>query len=404
MKKHLFFLFIAAAAVMGLTVSCSKDDEQLPEVIDSHVLDSGVDEQIQAVSGTDGSTSLSYTSWILVNQITRSGDNRIAVKVNNLLKPLTGEVAVASFAQGQKRVSTTYEQEGSRREGYVTILDSVMVYTIGYEGFTIQYRLQYEVPVYDDGVTKQIMPYYRYQNLIDHNDEVFTDMGYYTDGDGRIQGKKKYNHSISVDFNGNPYEVTAEVILRRMLSSGEPCVVKSEVTDQGLGEITDGRYPVWLTAKQTWSTGEEKTETVKADLNVTIEGHGLESIIIPDLGINFVSTQMEIATSEGLPSDSKFLNLRLYSGKFTVKYNYFEVGFDVQYSEAVYDDGVTVCKLPGYSFGNISCENPVTEYIGETEISGGIICKEYKLTQGITATIGKDNRTIYAYLTVYIQK
>ncbi len=72
--SKMWFVVMAAmimSSVMFLT-SCSENDEpELPEVIESEVLDEGIDNNVQsqtnvAPDGTTIGTTLSYKSWIMV--------------------------------------------------------------------------------------------------------------------------------------------------------------------------------------------------------------------------------------------------------------------------------------------------------------------------------------------------
>ena len=66
--------------------SCSKDDYELPEVIESEVYDEGEAGEVRAEVGTEG-TQLSYESWIMVRGITRASfDNKVSVTLNSELK------------------------------------------------------------------------------------------------------------------------------------------------------------------------------------------------------------------------------------------------------------------------------------------------------------------------------
>ena len=59
-----------------MMTSCSKDDYELPEVIESEVYDEGEAGEVRAAkSGTEG-TQLSYESWIMVRGITRASFDR----------------------------------------------------------------------------------------------------------------------------------------------------------------------------------------------------------------------------------------------------------------------------------------------------------------------------------------
>ncbi len=147
-----------------MTSSCEKDP-LFPEVIESEVYDNGSAEEVTVTPASDG-TSLSYESWIMVRGVTKGAfDNRAAVTLNASMPNIaeTRDVVVWDF--DTPRVVQTRETGESRIEGFVTITDSVLVYTVVTEEFEFSHRLHYEVGVYDDGVTRQVMPYHYFGNF-----------------------------------------------------------------------------------------------------------------------------------------------------------------------------------------------------------------------------------------------
>ena len=54
----------------------------------------------------------------------------------------------------------------------MTITDSLLVYTVKYENSELAFELPFEVAVYDDGFTRQVMPYYYYSNLQDRGGKI----------------------------------------------------------------------------------------------------------------------------------------------------------------------------------------------------------------------------------------
>ena len=79
--KSLWFATAAAVVLTGMTMmtSCSKDDYELPEVIESEVYDEGEAGEVRAEVGTEG-TQLSYESWKQPSSGFRDG-NRFAFDV-----------------------------------------------------------------------------------------------------------------------------------------------------------------------------------------------------------------------------------------------------------------------------------------------------------------------------------
>ena len=388
MKKHHFFLIIAAAVVMGATISCSKDDgPEVPEVIKSDVLDSGVDEHVQAVSGTDGSTSLSYKSWILVNQITRSGDNRIETPVQGNLAGFKETVGVGSFESGAMRTETSYIEEGRSQAGYVVLVDSAVVHHVAYDNFSFDYVLRYQSPLYADGHRTEQMPYYRIESVKDNGGQ-FGDMSSGKNEKGDVCAYQKYTHSVSVLFHGEWYDVKAEILLEKVLSyNGEPCVVKSKILSEGLTVGEGGSGYSWVEVEQTWSTGE--IIPVKVGINVSAYVYAdLEmGKILPDA--NIVRKKGELRDKDSFISSAsgKYVVKKQVNQLYVIDYNYFSLSFEVVHDEAYYDDGYLHYAMPSFKCENIQEVPFVISELGESTVDGGKPCTEYDFTQKLTVDI-----------------
>jgi len=404
MKKSMFILMFAAAAMLGSLFSCTKDDSGLPEVIESEVLESGIEKNVTATTGTDGSIFLAYESWILVRQQTRSGDNRFTVQVNGQLNNHYQKIEVGSFESGRMRTVTEYEEDGRRREGYLTIIDSALVYTVAYDNFSFAYRLKYEVPVYDDGVTCQTMPYYRYEGIVDKGGD-FQELPSGKNEDGDICAYRLYTHSLSLLFNGVRYDVTAEIMLEKILSrNGEPCVVSSRILNYGLTPVEKGIAYSWVEVEQTWSTGDVKTEKFGIDvtgyMSVTPEMYK----ILPDANIKRTGAELRTIESFIVSAEGKYVEKKRISQIYEISYNYFTLGYDIVCEEACYDDGVTHFVMPGLAVATIKEEPFAVSVIGETTVAGGLPCAEYAFVQRVQAGIGSDNFTAAQVLSFYVLK
>ena len=149
MKTNKFWLVVAlgaALAVCGLT-SCEKDNYELPEVIESEVSDSGIDETVTETVNEEGGVSLSYKTWIQV-QTRASFDNRVEATLRGKLADFSREVEVANWHFGDKPETFVTRRAGeSRKDGFVTITDSLLVYTVKYENFELAFELPFEVAV-----------------------------------------------------------------------------------------------------------------------------------------------------------------------------------------------------------------------------------------------------------------
>lgn len=110
-----FFRAAAALFTVAVFASCSNEDEPLPEVIESEVLDSGLDDQVvskpvEGVSGTNG-VELSYQSWIRVKGETRAFfDDKVTVMLTDVFNCVDSTVNVGSFELSGYRTSVSYKK------------------------------------------------------------------------------------------------------------------------------------------------------------------------------------------------------------------------------------------------------------------------------------------------------
>ena len=400
--KSLWFVMAAAAVLTGMMMSsCSKDDYELPEVIESEVYDEGCAEEVKAEVGTEG-TKLSYESWIMVKGITRASfDNKVSVTLNNTLnnnETLNSEVS--GYEMGTPEISTSYQAADRRENGFVTIQDSVLVYSVAYKYFTLDYRLVYQVGVYDDGVTRKVMPYHRIENVVDKGYTI-EDMDIAPDEKGNIYARKKYTHTINVTCNGKSYDVTSSRILLRFLSNGGPYIKNSKVLDEGLSRNGDG-YSSWLKVEQSWSTGEVKTETYSVDLTSFIKGKAADALVIPNTELQRLSSQMQEVGSENVYSPCDYVDVIRYTKEYTVNYNYFDVGYDIMQDVPVYDDGVTYHVMPALDFGNIE-EKMWFEGGDETDYEGKP-CYLWDYYHQITVAFGDVQQSAQVNFPVFVMK
>ena len=344
----------AAAAVicaMFVMVSCDKDDPLLPEVIESEVYDEGEAGEVTAQSGTEG-TSLSYESWIMVRGITRASfDNRVAVTLNGLFEDVEKIHPINHWAIGEYQTFVTREFGASRQEDFVTVTDSVLLYTVRFDEFEFSYPLHYEVAVYDDGVTRQVMPYHYYGNIRD-NGGVLEDADSYVDGD-KAYARKIYRHSIMVDFGGESYEIKAEITLRREIGPAfEPYALRSEVVAKSIEQLpsADG-FVSSITVKSVMSTGEETEETYTASLpalsnlitgdEITVYGS------IDDLELQ--GTEV-IETSRSFEEGGMYVTLERISENCVLHYNHFDLEIPFVRYAALFDNILLQEDMGGYAY------------------------------------------------------
>lgn len=250
----------AAAMLSGTTMmtSCEKEEEiSKREVIESEVLDEGVAQEVTEEVGTEG-TQLSYESWIVVRGQTRAAfQNKVSVTLFNRFNHVIDEVEVENFDFGQPEVGISYQTSDSRKEqDYVTVVDSVLVYSLKYEnGFVLEYELMYEVPTYDDGVTEKEMPYIRYGAIVD-NGMTVTGMDNLTEN-GQTWLRKLVRHSISVVLTTKAIRLKLPSWPNRLKS--RRCFAGKQKVNEGVEPVSvdaakaSGTYKSWIEVEQTWS-------------------------------------------------------------------------------------------------------------------------------------------------------
>ena len=351
--KSLWFATAAAVVLTGMTMmtSCSKDEPLLPEVIESEVYDEGEAGEVRAEVGTEG-TQLSYESWIMVRGITRASfDNKVSVTLNGKLKDVAAVCPVNHWEIGDYQATLFREVFDQRTEGFVTVTDSVLVYKLTFDEFSFEYRLNYEVPVYDDHVTRQVMPYYYYSNLKDNGGRL-EKADSYVDGD-KAYARRIYRHSISVDFGGQTYEVKAEVTLRRELGpAGEAYIVNSEVIDKSVEAKAEGDgFLSAIRVKSQMSTGEEREEEYVAELPAISERYTGKEVTfngsISDLKL--VGTEV-VETGRSYEDGGECVTLERISENCVLHYNGFDLKIPLVHYGASFDNIVLQEEMAGVSF------------------------------------------------------
>ena len=382
--------------------SCSKDDYELPEVIESEVYDEGRAEEVKAEVGTEG-TKLSYESWIMVKGITRASfDNKVSVTLNNKLNNVSQTVDVTNYEIGIPKTSFEYTVGESYGKDFVTVIDSIMVYKVMLENFTIAFPLAYQVGIYDDGISKQVMPYHSYTKITDNGGKL-EDMENQTEGDV-VYARKLYSHSLTVVCNDREYTLKAAVILRRIIGEeGKPYLVKSELVEEGKSALVDGAYTSWIKVKQTWSTGEEKKQVYKRTAALTLATPAVMPYrIVPSTNIVVNTSRLEEISTQIIDRDD-YIYVRENTGKFKIDYYHFALDFDVLRQQVVYDDGLLVRELPAYPIDEIKCEPYSLTYAFENTVEGRL-CDGYNFVQPVTMISGTYSLTVSVSGMVYIPK
>ena len=393
--KSLWFATAAAVVLTGMTMmtSCSKDDYELPEVIESEVYDEGEAGEVTAQSGTEG-TQLSYESWIMVRGITRASfDNKVSVTLNNAFNNVDSVIEVGSFNLGECCTELVYEAANSRRQNFVTVTDSLLKYKVTFDVFSFSYDLYHEIGIYDDGITRQTMPYHPIRNVRD-NGYTLTDLDFIIEDNGEgeqvVYLRKRFDHSISLDFNGKTYTLTAKIELR-LYAGAHPAVVSSEIVNSGIGNIEHNlwtsRYTSWVEVKHRYSDGSigNKTYTIE-NMRTEIDADIEKYKELPDADLRLAGAGFADAVvrdTVGMPERMVVCKVRR---QYDVEYNYFTLSYPVSEYEAYYDDGLTRFEMPSLKYTDIREEHEL-RYVGKYEGDERDYL-EYYFTQLIRGTFG----------------
>ena len=405
-KKN-WFVIVAAMIMSSVMIfaSCSSDDDPMsPEVIESEVLDDGVDSNVTSKSnvapdGTNLGTKLSYKSWIMVKGQTRAAfENKVEVTLNNVFANTDTIITVSNFDLGDYKTVVSKRKRSERQEGFVTVSDSVMVYSVQFAEFSFDYELDFEHAVYNDGVTKQNMPYHPI-GIIKDNGYKLEELDFViekeVDGQQSVYLRKLLRHSISVAFNGKTYELSAKVELRKFVGY-HPCAISSEVQNSGISNVVDGTwsgtYTSWLEVKHVYSDG--KTAVKKYEVTNMIgeiEYDMLSYKILPSADVKLERSGFEgvaVRDTIGMPDKSVIIEkTRIY----VVQYNLFTLSYPVKEYEAYYNDGLLKADYPKLEYGDMKVEynvRYVSEYVGEERNY-----KEYYFTQKVSGKFGSSRHT-----------
>ena len=345
-----FLSSIAMVASVLCWMSCS--NKSLEEIINSEVSDGGIDNTVLATTSTDANglitQSLSYKSWIKVKGQTKADfEKTVTVNLTGELPDVAQELNVESYVASlePRWMYTSQEKrvQGTHQDGYVTITDSVLVYTVHHFNFDFSYNLMYEVPVYDDGVTREVMPYYRYENLVDKGYTLKQEDSRVINGSA--YACNIYQHALEVTFNGKVYTLHANVTLLHELGpANKPFIVRSEILQEGT-TLFDDHVLASIDIRTKWSTGEVNENSYGIELceRVTPEYNTPFSVYNYNNNIEYeyledIPDEEDVYLLEGLDNHMRVIR---YLKK--VRINFTLIGpLDVEIygDEAYYDDGV----------------------------------------------------------------
>ncbi len=367
MKKHFFVLFVVAATMAGIWVSCTNEDSE--QVVESEVLDSGL-EAVLAQSGIAGA-SFSYESWLQVDLVTRaSGEQKITATCSADISALVREQRVESFELKPLDLSYIGKEKNRNRQGnYVSVIDSAMVCRFDYGAFAYDYELKFQAPVYDDGVTKQVMPYHRFES-ISYTDYTLTDLETAVVR-GATYERKLFHQRVSAEFAGEVYAVDNYLILMKKIDGeeyvpGEPYQVSTEIVDGGCECEGGGNYRPWLKVVQHWSDGSKRE--LECSVNLRAEGYAitLPYKVVPNADVELLSWKWEKGRRDSGGGSDLTSNVRAYDQQYRciLEYNLFTAETEFWVEHAYYVDNVIVYPMPMPELGKVTVLTPILTFVG----------------------------------------
>jgi uncharacterized protein (UPF0248 family) len=393
MKKLFIFAVVAAAAMIGFS-AC--EPFNLPEIIDSKVVGSGVGSvTVNTTTSENGASvlELSYKSFIrIMGHSDVEFDDTVAVDLNGVFCGSDTTMKVENLDVGGYTTDISYRVRDTREDGYVTIIDSVLVYTVNYGSFSLVYELDYEVPIYNDGVTREVMPYHRIVNIVDKEDKSYRIES--TDDGDLVYARKQIEHTIEVTFGAETYEVKAvATIWKDIASASEPYIKSSEVIVSH-ASVSSNHVVSSLSIKRVWSTGQVENKDMTVTLKASVGGPVTVYKTITGYKNDFkvdtaYLTEREVETDVSNQYEYVYYeHIRQY---WNVEYNYpVSVLFYLVHDEAYYDDGYTRCKFPNYEFGNITTSEPQLMDMGSGDNENGHY-QDFWVNQTVTAKFGDIN-------------
>lgn len=361
MKTKLYLLIMAAAAVIITLSSCEKEPYE-PTIIDSDVLGEGISSKVteKTITNTDGttSTSLSYESWLNLKVETRAFyDRRASIVIDNNFRTLhQSEANVLGFVFNDYQIVKDYTgtlPQLAEGQSSVYVSDSLLRLVINRGPFTLDFPLPYKVPVYNDGITKQKMPYYTYTDV--------KDLGYDVAAvDSRVVGDKAYackmyTHKVEVCFNDIYKVVEGKVLLmREMCPANQNYLVKSKRVGSNVSYNVQEGFVSRLIVNQAWSSGENKDAMVDTRLNVDVYPvfSTSQALVIEasPSEVKFEGFEIEFDRYGGVEDVTEQVKRETVHENLMVKLGVLQVALPLVSSELYYDDMVLQTTMKNFKF------------------------------------------------------
>ena len=396
MRKNIYRFLMALVIALTSIAFTSCGPDELPEVIASEVFGQGMEETItetpeSELEGAEIAAELSYKSWILVKGETRgSFEEKVEVTLTNVFNNTETMVEVDDFNLGEYTTSLSSKIRKTREEGFVDIVDTVLIYTVDFEDFSYDFEIEYEVATYDDGVTKQLMPYHRLGVIRDKGITSFQELDFIVDNDDAVYLRMLLTHKISVEFCGKTYDLVANVELRRYVGQ-HPCVVKSVNTDANVC-FTGNEIVSTLVMERTWSDGSFEKEDVVCRMPLYLEPLVIDGVKISGYNDDLEIISYGVADGESeLRYDDDFVKIYHYNHTYYVNYNYFTLNMGFVKGMAYYNDGIFEREFPNLEVESFANAEPIVRFLNDGSDENG----DYSVYMLEQTVIGKISNTTF---------
>lgn len=164
--KHSTLAILAAAATIAFA-SCEKQPVEPVNPInptpDPAIVGGLSDQEVTFITNSEGDTTafqITYNSWIEVD------GEKLSVPLTVYHRVLDTFFYMPETNHYFPPISEGHKKSGERRDGSITIVDSV-AYTLRSNEYGNSFEMEctYQVPTYDAGNTRQIMSYLRVNNI-----------------------------------------------------------------------------------------------------------------------------------------------------------------------------------------------------------------------------------------------
>ncbi len=403
MKAKIFRRLIAPVMSLFALAACDHEFDDFHGLPDYSYFRTGFYESsFAADSSSSAKTEFEYRVWAEAATKMRRAEITLEASLENV----NTEVRVENFVCGEGNGSMDYQALNSRQDQNITVTDSLMLYRIRYDNFTLEYRMPFQSAFYNDGKTAGQMAYLRFAPKVVDNGYKLTDLDSETI-DGKVFTRKLFRHSISVRFNGRDYQATATVVLKRQAGAdGEDFVVKSTLLDSGIRDLKNegnhASYVSWLKIRQDFDSGKKDTVTFEVLMYGKLSMQPLTEMNITGTKLVRESAGFDKSREHvQVVSRDKFVEASYYERYFVVHYNYGTTSTLFQHAEAVYNDGFTSIDFPCIKYTDIK-NNGALRPVSSGEDDHGSY-GEYEFAQWISATFKSythsERNTIRVFLT-----